>query len=261
MEPSPSTETRHTSLSRTDYPHIKFWTRKEWADYTSNEIATTDKPRGKVRSSQGINVTMQYVEGENGEAVNGHVATEIRRYARSIWVHIANTNGAPPKWRDAGVKVSQIYRQHMYSKFPILQFCELDWKVDQIATDNYPSWYSWWVKKSTGRMEPKIEEKAASPTEDIQHKRAHDSSEGILTKRRKLADEMGMDAVENGDLPSTHQSPDVEFQFQVCSWIATVTLVYIPLIVIGQGYFIFGICEQHSSCRFCVLCFRSFNCY
>lgn len=221
---------RHTSLSRNDYPHVKFWTRKEWADYTSNEIATTDsdKPRGKVRSSQGINVTMRYVEDENGEAINGHVATEIRRYARSIWVHIANTDGAPAKWGDAGVKISQIYRQHMYSKFPILQFCELDWKVDHIATDNYPSWYGWWAKKSTGRMEPKIEENAAILTEDIPPKRARDSSEERLTKRMKVADEMGMDVVENGELPSTHLSPDVEFQFQVCSWIAT--LIHIPLI-------------------------------
>jgi hypothetical protein len=148
VEPSPSIEICHASLSRNDYPHVKFWTRKEWADYTSNEvneIATTgtDKPHSKVRSSQGINVTMRYVEDEKGEAVNGHVATDIRRYARSIWVHIANTCGAPPKWGEAGVKVSQLYRQHMCSKFLILQFCELDWKVDLIATDNYPSWYSW----------------------------------------------------------------------------------------------------------------------
>jgi hypothetical protein len=203
---------RHASLSRNDYPHVKFWTRKEWADYTSNEIATTDKPRGKVRSSQGINVTMRYVEGENGEAVDGHVATEIRRYARSVWVHIANSYGAPPKWGDACVKVSQFYRQHMCSKFPILQFCELDWKVDLIATDNYPSWYSWWVKKSMGgKMDPKVEEKAAlGLTEDTPPKRGHDSSSEPLPKRMKVADEMGMDVVTNGD---------VEFQFQVCSWI------------------------------------------
>ena len=29
----------------------------------------------------------------------------------------------------------------------MLQLCESDWKVDQIATDNYPSWYSSWHKK------------------------------------------------------------------------------------------------------------------
>jgi hypothetical protein len=38
----------------------------------------------------------------------------------------------------------------MYQRFPMLQLCESDWKVDQIATDNYPSWYSSWRKKSPG---------------------------------------------------------------------------------------------------------------
>ena len=211
---------RPTPLSRNDYPHVKFWTRKEWAGYTSNEIATTDRPRGKVRSSQGINVTMQYVEGENGEPVDGHVATEIRRYARSIWVHIANTYGAPQKWGDAGVKVSQIYRQHMCTRFPILQFCELDWKADLIATDNYPSWYSWWVKK--GKMDIKTEEKAAlDATEDTPPKRAHDPLSEPIPKRMKVADETEMDVVTNGELPTAHWqlSQDVDFQFQVCSWI------------------------------------------
>jgi hypothetical protein len=185
-----------------------------------------DKPRGKVRSSQGINVTMLYAEGENGEAVNGHVASEMRKYARSIWVHIANTYGAPPKWGDAGVKISQIYRQHMYSKFPILRFCELDWKVDLIATDNYPSWYSWWAKKPTGgKMDAKIEEKAValSLTEDPPPKRAHELSSEPLPKRIKVANETGtpmdLDVVANGELPSTQLSPDLGAQFPVCTWI------------------------------------------
>jgi hypothetical protein len=178
------------------------------------------KPRGKVRSSQGINVTMCYVEDENGDVIDGHVATEIRRYARSIWVHISNNYGAPPKWGDADVKVSQTYRRLMYSRFSMLRLCELDWKVDLIATDNYPSWYSWYAKKPTGgKTHAKTEEKAALCLTEDTPKRAHDSSSDPAFKRIKVADEIGMDVVTDGELSSTQLSPDLGFQFQVCTWI------------------------------------------
>jgi hypothetical protein len=91
---------------------------------------------------------MGYVEMEDGEVVDGHAAADIRKYARSIWVHIATTSetGTPAKWGEAGVKNHEAYRTQMYERYPNLQFCESDWKVDQIATDYYPSWYSTWRK-------------------------------------------------------------------------------------------------------------------
>jgi hypothetical protein len=178
-----------------------------------------DKPRGKARSSQGINVMMLYVEEENGEIVNGHVASEIRKYARSVWVHIAKTCGAPAKWGDAGVKISQAYREHMYSRFPFLQFCELDWKVDLIATDNYPSWYSWFAKKL--KTDTKTEQDEVVLTiagaDDVPLKRARDSSSEPLPKRTKVTEEIGMDVVAKGELPSAQPSQDMGFQFQVCA--------------------------------------------
>ena len=143
------------ALVRSNYPHIKFWTRKEWFEnVATNEDVTTlaENPRrGRVRASQGINVTMGYVEKEDGEVVDGHVASGICKCARSIWVHIATTETGPPaKWGDAGIKHNEAYHTQMYQRFPMLQLCESDWKVDQIATDNYPSWYSSWRKKISG---------------------------------------------------------------------------------------------------------------
>ena len=138
-------------MLRSNYPHIKFWNRKEWLENvaTNGDVTTlTENPqRGRVRASQGINVTMGYVEKENGEVVDGHAASDIRKCARSIWVQIATTEAAPAKWSEAGIKHNDSYRMQMYRRFPILQLCESDWKVDQIATDNYPSWYSSWRKK------------------------------------------------------------------------------------------------------------------
>lgn len=33
------------------------------------------------------------------------------------------------------------YRKEMYSFFPELRLCELDWKVNRLATETYSSWY------------------------------------------------------------------------------------------------------------------------
>jgi hypothetical protein len=58
---------------------------------------------------------MRYVEDEMGNAINGYIASDMRKFACSIWVHIASSSGAPPKWGDAGVKIAQYYRQEMYN--------------------------------------------------------------------------------------------------------------------------------------------------
>ncbi|KAF8230703.1 hypothetical protein L208DRAFT_1280553, partial [Tricholoma matsutake] len=156
-------------LLHDDYPRVKFWTRKDWVDSTVNDVATIDKQHRKARSSQGINVMMVYTEDENSKVVDGHVASEIQTYAQSVWVHMANIYGAPRapmKWGDASVKIAQVYRKHMYSWFPILQFCELNWKVDHISTDSYPSWYSWFVKRPKTDAKTDQEEVVLTIAED-----------------------------------------------------------------------------------------------
>lgn len=141
---------------REDYPYVHFWTRRDWIDRSSQENDTTvldteangsSSRRGKTRASQGINVMMRYVEDENG-VINGHRATEIRRYARQIWVHMADGGELPTSWGKANVKSSQAYCHEMSRRFPELALCELDWKADQVATDYYPSWYKNWSETS-----------------------------------------------------------------------------------------------------------------
>ncbi|KAF8806943.1 hypothetical protein BYT27DRAFT_7016903, partial [Phlegmacium glaucopus] len=89
-----------------------------------------------------------YMDPINGTVVDGHKATEMRRYARLIWVHMANKGGLPLSWGKAGVKLSQVYCREMRQRFPELALYDLDWKADQIATDNYPSWYKNWSETS-----------------------------------------------------------------------------------------------------------------
>lgn len=69
-------------------------------------------------------------------------ASEIRRFARSIWVLLGKQGTPPATWGAADVETRRMYCLEMCSRFPELKLCDLDWKAEQIATDNYPSWHS-----------------------------------------------------------------------------------------------------------------------
>lgn len=83
---------------------------------------------------------MRYIENEDGTVIDGFRAGEIRKFARSIWIHLANSGKAPRTWGKADIKSAQHYHQEMIRRFPELRLCAFDWKADQIATDNYPNW-------------------------------------------------------------------------------------------------------------------------
>lgn len=150
---------------------------------------------------KGVNVAMGYVEKEDGEVVDGHAAADIRKHARSIWVQIATTTEGPPaKWGEAGLK-----HHEMYERYPMLQFCQSDWKVDQIATDYYPSWYSSWRKKISGTT-IKAEAEQDSVSQDLHtSKRPHEATSAEPdTKKIKVkhankdGEELGQALIANG---------------------------------------------------------------
>lgn len=172
---------------RTEHPSIKFWTKQEWMANCSDDITTTDKTRGKSRAAQGINVTMRFAELEDGTIVDGHAAGNIRRCARSAWVHLANKGEAPSKWRSASAVVIRSYHDEMYRRFPFLQYCDNDWKAEQIAIDNYPSWYNSWCKKTnTARSSVNnIKDEREEPL--VSTKRPNDTALDTETKRIKVA--------------------------------------------------------------------------
>ena len=89
---------------------------------------------------QGINVAMRYIELEDGTVINGDRAGDIRKFARSIWVSFSKNGPPPAKWGLADVEMRKTYCREMGNRFPELKYCDLDWKAEQIATDNYPSW-------------------------------------------------------------------------------------------------------------------------
>ena len=178
---------------REDYPDVQFWTKRDWLDCSAeqdNAMVLDNSLRcGKTCASQGFNVTMRYVEEQDGTVVNGHRVTEMRRYARLIWVHMAKEGGPPPSWGKADVKLSQAYCREMRQRFPELKLCDLDWKADQIATDNYPSWYKNWLEHSqkVGMKQEQEEEHTLSDTGvALNQKRPHMQPPKHAAKKPKV---------------------------------------------------------------------------
>jgi hypothetical protein len=176
-------------INQQDYPHVKYWFKRDWSEHQS-ELATEANnscaQRGRGRAAKGINVSMRYVEYENGEMISGDRATEIRRFARSIWVLLGKKGTPPATWGAADIETRKLYCYEMGERFNELRLCDLDWKAEQIATDNYPSWHNTWDSK-TIQQDIRIEQGSSRASESgFQMKRIRRESMTFHSKRSKL---------------------------------------------------------------------------
>lgn len=133
-----------TSLDRSEYPRVRFWVKRDWVDYEKAMNGTTKVSRSssdrRSKGRPGANVSMRYIENIDGMVVDGFQASEMCKYARSIWMQLANRGKAPKTWGKIDMESAQQYHREMCRRFPVLRLCAFDWKADQIATDNYPNW-------------------------------------------------------------------------------------------------------------------------
>jgi hypothetical protein len=137
-------------LKREDYPSVKFWFRQDWLARVKEAGNSTDLGEGAVRGkslmSKGVNKNAKYIEDTDGNPVDGYRLRDIRAHAWEIWANFQTVGRSPPSWGRADAEVARHYRREMRLKFSEFALCENDWKADQLATDNYPSWYSNHVK-------------------------------------------------------------------------------------------------------------------
>ncbi|KJA24701.1 hypothetical protein HYPSUDRAFT_200266 [Hypholoma sublateritium FD-334 SS-4] len=166
------------TLKRENYPMVTYWYRHEYqsaladgkitsvddaplypneADDNDDEDGATvpeqsggvvKGKRGKGRASQGQNVKMRYLQHENGDVIDGWRASDIRRFARSIFVGFALQGKLFHSWVEGVDAASRTcFYRDMVARFPELGLCELDWKSEQIASEIYSQWRSNWMNK------------------------------------------------------------------------------------------------------------------
>ena len=139
------------ALQAINYPNVKFWNKDNWTEFKLSkqaepeEVADLPEPlQGNTQASQGINVAMRYVEDQHGNIVDGFLAAMMQSLAWAIWVELGISGAAPLTWGQADAETKKGYYQAMAAGFFELRLCDSNWKVEQIATENYSGWFSRW---------------------------------------------------------------------------------------------------------------------
>lgn len=127
-------------LERAQCPKVTYYEQNDWI------IAKKEKPkptstepakRGKAYISQNVNVTMLYVTDEDGRPVDGQRTVEIRETFRALLRQLHLLKLLSPKWGQLPFGARQFVFYHMTQTFRELGWCRGNWKVEQIAADNY----------------------------------------------------------------------------------------------------------------------------
>ncbi|EGO27513.1 hypothetical protein SERLADRAFT_406586 [Serpula lacrymans var. lacrymans S7.9] len=131
------------ALKREDYPNVRFWRKQEYQQHCKEYQEAQLNPEQISGIGEKALNRLFYVEYEDRTTIDTEEGgRNIRKLARSIWFELADLGMAPKTWMSTSRAVLDYYRSKMYKKFPQLCFCESDWKADQLAIDNYPSWYA-----------------------------------------------------------------------------------------------------------------------
>lgn len=131
-------------LKQKDYPHVKFWLAASWTDSKADRDIVTTSPKPEKKR----NGTFWYLEDANGTPLSDERITAVTLRARQIFTQLNLSQMGAAKWGDMGNISQDYYRSEMYSFFPELRLCELDWKVNRLATETYSSWY----RKRKGKL-------------------------------------------------------------------------------------------------------------
>ncbi|KDQ09940.1 hypothetical protein BOTBODRAFT_36750 [Botryobasidium botryosum FD-172 SS1] len=106
-------------LEHAQFPKIHYWTFAQWAAHVKAEEERTQlqsnsntvKHSGRSGRTQGENITMRYIEQENGQP-----------------------------WTNVDKEADKYYISEMYSSFPELRYCDDNWKAQKVAFQTYPGW-------------------------------------------------------------------------------------------------------------------------
>lgn len=169
------------AAEREHYPSVKYWYRHEWSTAEVNLVAHIGAgAHGKARAAQGENVTLRFIEDEEGNIIDGFRATAMRRFARELWAGLNSVGKAPKTWGKVDATVAAQYRNEMERRFSELRLCDNNWKSDYIATLNYPSWYNNNVDK-----EENLKRTSNYPPPDAKRPRTEGSVTSTHKKRTK----------------------------------------------------------------------------
>ncbi|TBU62240.1 hypothetical protein BD310DRAFT_811020, partial [Dichomitus squalens] len=111
-----------------DFPHIKFFTDRDWTEWKRDNKKTTrigEEPvRGKKMSAQGLNHTAPYVEYTNGLPAEGDYINDARKFCRTF-INLARSAQYPltRKWHETDLWLQELFYTALRKKFTLFQLC------------------------------------------------------------------------------------------------------------------------------------------
>ena len=94
-------------LNLKDFPKVQFWHKGHWIAFSSDKSTkvNSESQYGHALAAQNINVAMQYVKTKDRAVIYGDRATDIRRFAHTVWLSIAKNKSLPATWGQADINV------------------------------------------------------------------------------------------------------------------------------------------------------------
>jgi hypothetical protein len=143
---------------------VKYWTRQQWKDTETCQKDSSNPDskggtQGGSRAALGENIMMQYIEHQDGSAINGSTAAGIRGTARMLWHDFYTRGLAPRTWGKVTREVEEKFICEMEKDWPVLRYCENHWKTRAFATAYYSPWYTPLNRKMQEAMHKEAEAK------------------------------------------------------------------------------------------------------
>lgn len=138
--PGPMTSTVDQYFSQTpvvDHANFQYWNEADWKAANDSKTGWTNTGGEKIQQ-------YDFVEDRNGKRTDPKVLTQIRAYAKTVYVYMATSKEFPTvvrRWhRDQTVAHLEFIKRKMYAAWPQFTYCSNDWKLIHFVTIHYPSW-------------------------------------------------------------------------------------------------------------------------
>lgn len=138
-------DTRLPVVNKAEYPNVKFWTRTQWAEVNGKlktETLFNTDPDMAAGSDTKAKRRKIYVETADGAPVEEGMLSKIRLTMRSAFQELKRLKLVPDTWTRICHLGRKVYLLTVCRAHPELAFCDNFWKAEQMAIDNFPSWYT-----------------------------------------------------------------------------------------------------------------------
>ncbi|KAG1725613.1 uncharacterized protein EDB91DRAFT_1254661 [Suillus paluster] len=100
--------------------------------------------------------SLPFLEDVNGQSLSRVKKAAICQSMCELWQGFKIKNQAPLKWKKGDPALQELFQQEMVTKHPELGLCMDNWKINYIATEQYPSWASTHLKDQKQQSNPRL---------------------------------------------------------------------------------------------------------